>query len=83
MTKCFHRCIRKYIKDTGLEDKLLETGAFGPKVIAGIDYVRSVRGIQILSTAIQMVKWKAFWTMHDRTEFIQVTDNLLNLRVKH
>ena len=26
-----------------------------------------------------MVKWKAFWTMHDRTEFTQVTDNLLNL----
>ena len=36
-------------------------------------------GIQILSTATQMVKWKAFWTMHDRTEFTQVTDNLLNL----
>ena len=39
-----------------------------------------MRGIQILSTAIQMVKWKAFWVMHDRTEFTQVTDNLLNLR---
>ena len=30
----------------------------------------------------QLFKWfngKLFWTMHDRTEFTQVTDNLLNL----
>ena len=83
IAKCVHRCIGKYTKDTGLEDALVETGVFGPKVIesfiAETDYVRSMRGIQILSTAIQMVKWKAFWTMHDRTEFIQVTSNLLNL----
>ena len=83
MAKCVHRCIGKYIKDTGLEDALVETGVFGPKVIesfiAGTDYVRSMSGIQILSTATQMVKWKAFWTMHDRTEFTQVIDNLQNL----
>ena len=83
MAKCVHRCIGKYIKDTGLEDALVETGVFGPKVIesfiTGTGYVRSMRGIQILSTAIQMVRWKAFWTMHDRTEFTQVIDNLLNL----
>ena len=83
MAKFVRRCIGKCIKDTGLEDTLVDTGVFGPKVIesfiAGTDHVRSIRGIQILSTAIQMVKWKAFWTMHDRTEFTQVTDNLLNL----
>ena len=78
MAKCVHRCIGKCIKDTGLEDALVETGVFGPKVIesfiAGTDHVRSIRGIQILSTAIQMVKWKAFWTMHDTTEFTQVNN---------
>ena len=83
MAKCVHRCIGKCIKDTGFEDALVETGVFVPKVIesfiAGTDNVRSMRGIQILSTAIQMVQCKAFWTMHDRTEFTQVTDNLLNL----
>ena len=83
LAKCVHRCIGKYIKDTGLEDALVETGVFGPKVIesfiTGTDYVRSMHGIHILSTAIQMVKWKAFWTMHDRTEFTQVTNNLLIL----
>ena len=83
MAKCVHRCIGKYIKDTGLEGALVETGIFGSKgiefFIAGTDYVRSLRDIQILSAAIQMVKWKAFWTMHDRTEFTQVTNNLLIL----
>ena len=83
MAKCVHRCIGKYVKDTGLEDALVETGIFSPKVIesfiVGKDYVRSVRGIQILSTAIQMAKWKAFWAIHGRTEFTQVTNNLLNL----
>ena len=80
MAKCVHRFIGKYIKDTDLEDALVETGVFGPKVtesfIAGTDYVRSTRGIQILSTAIQMVKWKAFWKMDGRTKFTQVTNNL-------
>ena len=56
MAKYVHRCIRKYIKDTGLEDALVETGNFCPKVIksfiAGTDYVQSMRSIQILSTAI-------------------------------
>ena len=33
MAQCVHRCIGMYIKDTGLEDALVETGAFGPKVI--------------------------------------------------
>ena len=56
VAKYVHRCIRKYIKDTGLEDALVETGIFCPKVIksfiAGTDYVQSMRSIQILSTAI-------------------------------
>ena len=73
MAKCVRRCIEKYIKDTGLEDALVGIGIIGSRVmesfIARRDYFSSVHGIQILLTTIQMVKWKAFWTIHDRTEF--------------
>ena len=33
ITKCVQRCISKYIKGTGKEDALTETGVFGVKVI--------------------------------------------------
>ena len=71
--KCVQRCIGKFIKGTGLEDALLEAGIFGVKVMESIlaetNYVRSLRGIQILSGAIQLVKWNAFWKVHDTNDF--------------
>ena len=73
MAKCVQRCIGKYIKGTGLEDVLVETGVFGVKVmesiLAATNYVRSLRGIQILSGSIEMAKWKAFWKVHDTKDF--------------
>ena len=73
MAKCVQRSIGKYIKGTGLEDALVETGVFGVKVmesiIEGKDYVRSLRGVQILSSAIELAKWKAFWKLHDKKDF--------------
>ena len=58
--KSVQRCIGKYIKGTGLEDALVETGVFRVKVmesiLAATNYVRSLRGIQILSGAIEVVK---------------------------
>ena len=60
-------------KGTGLEDAVLEAGVFGVKVMESIlaetNYVRSLRGIQILSGAIQLVKWNAFWKVHDTNDF--------------
>ena len=71
--KCVQRCIGKFIKGTGLEDALVEAGVFGVKVMESIlaetNYVRSLRGIQILSGAIQLVKWNAFWKVHDTNDF--------------
>ena len=71
--KCVQRCIGKFIKGTGLEDALLEAGVFGVKVMESIlaetNYVRSLGGIQILSGAIQLVKWNAFWKVHDTNDF--------------
>ena len=73
MAKCVQRCIGKYIRGTGLEDSLVETGIFGVKVmesiLGGTDYVRSLRGVQILSNPIQSAKWKAFWKLHNRDDF--------------
>ena len=58
--KSVQRCIGKYINATGLEDALVKTGVFRVKVmesiLAATNYVRSLRGIQILSGAIEVVK---------------------------
>ena len=50
---------RKYIKGAGLEDALVETGVFGvlmELIPAVTNYLQSLRGIQILSGAIELVK---------------------------
>ena len=71
--KCVQICIAKYIKETGLEDALVETGVFRVKVmesiLAATNFVRSLRGIQILSCAIELVKWNAFGRIHDTNDF--------------
>ena len=56
----------KYIKGTGLEDALVETGVFGVKVmesiIGGTDYVRSLRGVQIrkMESFLEAARQKGF-----------------------
>ena len=56
--KCVQRCIGKYIKETGLEDALVETGVFRVKVmestLAAPNYVRPLVGIQILSAIVEL-----------------------------
>ena len=80
MAKCAQRCVGKYIQGTGLEDVLVEAGVMGVKVVesflAGTHYVRSFRGIQILSQAIEIVKWKAFWKLQDKSEFEEALEVL-------
>ena len=70
MTKCVLHCVDKFIKGNGLEDMLRKIGVFGSKVLkmllAGTHYVRSFRGILILSSAISSLKWSAFYeTVND------------------
>lgn len=63
---------RKYIKGAGLEDALVETGVFGvlmELIPAVTNYLQSLRGIQILSGAIELVKWNACWKVHDTNGF--------------
>ena len=59
-------CIGKYLRGSGIEDALVETGIFGLKVIelvfGGTHYVRSLRGLLIVSEALSIMQWEAFWS---------------------
>ena len=89
MAKCAQRCIGKYIKGTGLEDALVEASVVGVKVVesflAGTHYVRSFCGIQNLSQAIEIVKWKALWKLQDKSKFeeaLEVLKEFANVLIK-
>ena len=38
-------------------------------ILVATNYVRSLRGIQILSGAIELVKWNTFLKVHDTNDF--------------
>ena len=38
-------------------------------ILAATNYVQSLTGILILSDAIELVKWNAFWKIHDANDF--------------
>ena len=65
MAKALLDCIGKFIKNNGLFDTLIETGTFGvetaEEVAGGSHYIRSFRGMLILSEALLKLKWDAFW----------------------
>ena len=83
MAKAVLHAIRKYAKGSGLDDILKYTKFYEPKtlesVIAGIYYVWSLRGFQILSISIQILKWQAFWMEKDQSSFHQELKYLENL----
>ena len=70
MLGCFHTAkvvehfIGKYLRGSGVEDALVETGVFGLKAVESImngsHYIRSLRGIIILADALNTLKWEAF-----------------------
>ena len=82
-TKFVQRCIGKSIKGTGLEEALVETGVFGVKmmesILAATNYVRSLRGIQILSVTTELVKWNAFWKIYNTSDFKNSAQAIKNL----
>jgi len=49
-------CIDKYIKDSGAENILIESHVFGVNVVhsvlSGKNYVRSLKGLQLLKEAL-------------------------------
>ena len=83
MAKAVLHAVRKYVKGSGLDDILKYTKFYGPKtlqpVIAGTRYVWSLRGFQILSISIQILKWQAFWMEKDQYSFQEELKCLENL----
>ena len=72
-TKVLLRCAGRYIGGSGFGDALIESGVFGPKtlsaVLSGSHYVRSLKGMLIVSEVIDSLLWGAFWLSNDHTSF--------------
>ena len=64
MAKCTLHCFWKVVRGSGLEDGLIETEVFGEKsietVFGATNYVRSFRGLLIVESAMNRIKWIAF-----------------------
>ena len=73
MAKTVLHAIKKYVKGSGFGDILKYAKFYGPKtlesVMAEIHYVWSLRGFQILSVSIQILKWQAFCVVKDQFSF--------------
>ena len=73
MAKIAQHSAGKYIRDSGFEDALIETKTFGIKVLQsvfdGTHYIRSLRGLLLISEAIHSLQWEAFWLRHSKDKF--------------
>ena len=71
--KVVEHCIGKYLRGSGVEDALFETGVFGLKAVEsmmnGSHCIRSLRGIIILADALSALKWESFWRTNDGADF--------------
>ena len=83
MAKAAMHCIGKYLKGCGIEDAFVETETFGIKVaesvIQGSHYVRAFRGLLIAAEAVESMKWDAFWTVQDRSNYEDELNVLFDL----
>ena len=73
MAKAAFRCAGKFLRGSGIEDGLIKTGAFGPKVLelvlGGSHYIRSFKGLCIIQETLIRLKWEAFWSAHNIEDF--------------
>ena len=76
MGKCLEHCIGKYIKSTGLEDALIECELIGKKTIEqvfnGTHHARSLRGIIMLSEAIEKLTLDAFSKVYGKEKYSNI-----------
>ena len=79
MAKAAQHSIEKLIKHTGLDDALVETEAFGIKILesvtSGSHYDRCLRELLIPEDAAEALKWKEFWK-HSKEGGERLKDNL-------
>ena len=81
--KVVEHCIGKYLRGSGVEDALVETGVFGVKAVEpmmnGLHYIRSLGRIITLADALNTLKWEGFWKTNDGADFgdiLSVADRL-------
>ena len=63
--KILLKCAGRYLQGSGVEDALIECDVFGKQtlhsVIEGTHYVRSMKGIIIISDMLSALAWGSFW----------------------
>ena len=72
LTTNFYPTIIQYIKGTGLKDALIEYKLIGKKTIEQVlngTQARSLRGIIILSEAIEKLKWDKFSKVYGKEKY--------------
>ena len=72
MAKVAQHCVGKYIKGSGFEDALVENKVFVVKVMENVlngkHFVRSLRGLNIITEAILTIKWENLDKIYFREE---------------
>ena len=82
MIKVVLNCREKYLQGGGAETIWIESGTFGVNVVQSVlngrHYVRSVKGMTILSEALQRIQWMEFFKLQDMEHYTEVC-NVLRL----
>ena len=87
MTKIALGCVGKYLKGSGAENILIESGIFGVNVIdsvlSGKNYVRSLKGLQLLKESFTRLQWVSFFQESDNIQkYREQLNNVAHLRSK-
>lgn len=74
-------CIGKYLRDSGVENILIEVNVFGPQVVnqvlEGTNYARSIKGFFYLAEALKRLQLEAFFNESDQ-KVLDSLDNTIN-----
>ncbi len=75
MIKVLLGCLGKYIQGSGAETIFIETSIFGinvvQSVLGGTNYVRSVKGMMLLSEAMDRLRWCQFFKENGTANYMQ------------
>ena len=84
MCKATLRCVGKYLKGSGIDDGLIESGLFGVKILEQVlsrsHYMRSLFGFLVIEECIIQLQWEAFWQQADKEKYHDEESFLKNLR---
>ena len=84
LAKSALRCAGKYLRESGIEDGLIEPGVFGPivleTVLGGSHYYRSFAGLSIVEDALLQLRAEAFWSTKEPGDYIREIEKLSSLQ---